>query len=201
MGVGMVVYDKMTNTFCLDKGNVNRKYSEIVLTKYCYLVLTDYQVMSKFLNRILGLDVDVQNALFQYFTDTLDAVVKQAKRLGRYDLGIMGTIFVFPIIIFCSYLFYLKTHLDLTSEIGKVERVEHRSFLRKHSTGAAKIEFHVVKVERGMSWAEASSLWGHCKTPEEGFYVMNGVSYCSYLISWKKNLLNIFAIIIRRKTQ
>ena len=46
--------------------------------------------MSKFLNRILGLEVELQNAIFQYFSDTLDAVIKQAKKLGRYDLGIMG---------------------------------------------------------------------------------------------------------------
>ena len=128
IGVGMVVYDSATRVYSLDK---------------------DYQVIAKFLNRILGLHVELQNALFQYFSDTLDAVVKQAKRLGRYDLGIM----------------------DLTSEIGKVDRIEHRTFIRKHSTGVAKIELHVVKVERGMSWEEAHSLVRHCKTPEEGFYL------------------------------
>ncbi|XP_074602022.1 protein strawberry notch isoform X2 [Brevipalpus obovatus] len=111
----------------------------------------DFQVMSKFLNRILGLKVEVQNAVFQYFSDTLDAVVKQAKKLGRYDLGIM----------------------DLTSDIGKVERIEHKSFIIKHSTGTAKIEFHVVKVERGMPWEDAVSLWKHCTAPEEGFYIMH----------------------------
>ena len=39
--------------------------------------------MSKFLNRILGLKVDLQNALFKYFSDTLAAIITQAKRSGR----------------------------------------------------------------------------------------------------------------------
>lgn len=56
--------------------------------------------MSKFLNRLLGLKVELQNAVFQYFSDTLDAVVKQAKKLGRYDLGIMGTFFVLVVALF-----------------------------------------------------------------------------------------------------
>lgn len=46
--------------------------------------------MNKFLNRILGLEVDLQNSLFRYFNDTMDAVIKQAKRSGRYDSGIIG---------------------------------------------------------------------------------------------------------------
>ena len=47
-------------------------------------------MISKFLNRILGIPVEQQNALFQYFTDTLSAVIFQAKRNGRWDLGILG---------------------------------------------------------------------------------------------------------------
>lgn len=33
--------------------------------------------MSKFLNRILGMPVELQNRLFKYFTDTLAAVMEQ----------------------------------------------------------------------------------------------------------------------------
>ena len=50
----------------------------------------DYANINKFLNRILGLEVELQNALFRYFNDTMDAVIKQAKRSGRYDSGIIG---------------------------------------------------------------------------------------------------------------
>jgi len=41
--------------------------------------------MSKFLNRILGMKVEKQNLLFKYFSDTLNAIISQAKRAGKYD--------------------------------------------------------------------------------------------------------------------
>lgn len=40
--------------------------------------------------RILGMPVELQNRLFKYFTDTLNAIVSQAKRTGKYDMGILG---------------------------------------------------------------------------------------------------------------
>lgn len=36
------------------------------------------------------MEVQQQNALFQYFSDTLNAVIQNAKRNGRYDMGILG---------------------------------------------------------------------------------------------------------------
>lgn len=56
---------------------------------YIY-VPADYNNIGKFLNRILGMEVHQQNALFQYFSDTLAAVIQEAKRNGRYDMGILG---------------------------------------------------------------------------------------------------------------
>lgn len=50
----------------------------------------DYNNISKFLNRILGMPVDLQNRLFKYFTDTLNATISAAKKTGRFDLGILG---------------------------------------------------------------------------------------------------------------
>lgn len=50
----------------------------------------DYNNISKFLNRILGMPVELQNRLFKYFTDTLTAIIGQAKKMGRFDLGILG---------------------------------------------------------------------------------------------------------------
>lgn len=45
---------------------------------------------TKFLNRLLGMKVEIQNALFQYFMDTMDSVIARAKRLGNFDSGITG---------------------------------------------------------------------------------------------------------------
>lgn len=49
----------------------------------------DATTMSRFLNRILGLPVQLQNQLFSYFSDTLAAVVQKAKRTGHWDGGIL----------------------------------------------------------------------------------------------------------------
>ena len=46
--------------------------------------------ITKFLNRILGLEVHKQNALFQYFSDTFDHLIEMDKREGKYDMGILG---------------------------------------------------------------------------------------------------------------
>lgn len=55
-----------------------------------YFIIVDYNNIGKFLNRILGMEVHQQNALFQYFSETLAAVIQEAKRNGRYDMGILG---------------------------------------------------------------------------------------------------------------
>uniref|UniRef100_A0AAQ4QES5 Protein strawberry notch homolog 2 n=1 Tax=Gasterosteus aculeatus aculeatus TaxID=481459 RepID=A0AAQ4QES5_GASAC len=47
--------------------------------------------ITKFLNRILGLEVHKQNFLFQYFTDNFDYLIEKDKKEGKYDMGILGT--------------------------------------------------------------------------------------------------------------
>ncbi|XP_039751873.1 protein strawberry notch isoform X2 [Pararge aegeria] len=109
----------------------------------------DYNNMSKFLNRILGMPVDLQNRLFKYFTDTLAAVMEQARRSGRFDLGI----------------------LDLGSAGESVRRVRCVRFLRRHATGQAPVELHTVHSERGLEWSVALEKLSAGGSAEEGFYV------------------------------
>ena len=56
----------------------------------CCDLSTDYNNISKFLNRILGIEVELQNKLFRYFTDTLTSVIVDQKRRGAWDMGILG---------------------------------------------------------------------------------------------------------------
>ncbi|XP_023944844.2 protein strawberry notch isoform X2 [Bicyclus anynana] len=109
----------------------------------------DYNNMSKFLNRILGMPVELQNRLFKYFTDTLAAVMDQARRSGRFDLGI----------------------LDLGSAGESVRRVRCVRFLRRHATGQAPVELHTVHSERGLEWSLALEKLSEASSAEEGFYV------------------------------
>ncbi|KYB27027.1 protein strawberry notch isoform X3 [Tribolium castaneum] len=113
----------------------------------------DYNNMSKFLNRILGMPVELQNRLFRYFTDTLEAIITQAKRSGRFDLGI----------------------LDLGAGGEMVKRVRTVTFLRKHATGTAPTELHTVHVERGMSWPEALEKLSELTGEDEGFYLSHQI--------------------------
>lgn len=109
----------------------------------------DHNNMSRFLNRILGIPVNLQNRLFKYFTDTLDAIITQAKRVGSFDLGI----------------------LDLGAGGENVNRARTITFLRKHATGIAPTELHTIHVEKGMSWEEVSDKWAELIGPKEGFYL------------------------------
>uniref|UniRef100_A0A672K2K1 Protein strawberry notch homolog 2 n=1 Tax=Sinocyclocheilus grahami TaxID=75366 RepID=A0A672K2K1_SINGR len=58
----------------------------------CLLIKFDqkYCTITKFLNRILGLEVHQQNSLFQYFTDNFDYLINKDKKEGKYDMGILG---------------------------------------------------------------------------------------------------------------
>lgn len=70
----------------------------IIKSNHILFCLIDYNNIGKFLNRILGMEVHQQNALFQYFSDTLAAVIQEAKKNGRYDMGILGkTVLIFII--------------------------------------------------------------------------------------------------------
>lgn len=129
VGVGLIVNsEQVRGTLTLDK---------------------DYNNMSKFLNRMLGIPVDLQNHLFKYFTDVLDTIIEKAKKSGNFDSGIA----------------------DLGANGEKVIYIKLTRFMRKHSTGLAPCELHEVQIERGMSWQEASDKCAELADPMEGFYL------------------------------
>lgn len=132
----------------------------------------DYANISKFLNRILGMPVDLQNRLFQYFTDTLAAIVIQAKKSGRFDLGI----------------------LDLGSGQDDVRRTKLYSFTTRHPTGTAKIELHTFEVDRGMTWEAAKEKTTLLFGEHEGFYVSKEVKLAGRFLTLV--LLFIFVVLL-----
>ena len=78
--------------------------------------------ISRFLNRLLGLPVNLQNKVFSYFTDTLEEVVKRAKRAGRWDSGIM----------------------DFGASGEQVKVVESEEFVGDPAFGTATTQLHKV---------------------------------------------------------
>lgn len=109
----------------------------------------DYNNIGRFLNRILGMEVHQQNALFQYFSDTLNAVIQNAKKNGRYDMGI----------------------LDLGSGDEKVRKADVKKFLTPGYSTSGHVELYTISVERGMSWEDATKIWADQTGPDDGFYL------------------------------
>lgn len=118
------------------------------------LSAADYNVISKFLNRILGLPVEQQNALFQYFTETLQAVILQAKRNGKWDMGILD----------------LGAGGEFVKVLGKTV------FEQEWGGSVAKTELVTVGVERGLSWEKAMDVWRDHVGSDDGFYISLTVS-------------------------
>ncbi len=106
VGVGMISIDERMGMPMLEKGKLHFSgllsgnifedpdkainVTPILVSISFPCLISDYNNISKFLNRILGIEVEVQNQLFKYFTDTLTAIILQAKRHGRWDMGILG---------------------------------------------------------------------------------------------------------------
>ncbi|EFX76862.1 hypothetical protein DAPPUDRAFT_322034 [Daphnia pulex] len=83
-----------------------------------------------FLNRLLGMPVDLQKILFQYFTETLASIENRAKENGNFDLGI----------------------LDLEFSPKKVQRKKTLKFTIRHSTGTADTFLQTFLIDKGISW-------------------------------------------------
>jgi hypothetical protein len=109
----------------------------------------DSTTLPRFLNRLLGLPVRLQNQLFAYFTDTLTSLVKQAKRSGSWDGGIR----------------------DFGGSGEEVEVVEVQEYVGDPAYGTATTQLHKILVERGLSFPDAISLLNTEVFPGEGFYI------------------------------
>ncbi|VDN25874.1 unnamed protein product, partial [Cylicostephanus goldi] len=119
-----------------------------------YTIEREAATISKFLNRILGIPVHAQNALFQYFTSIVAELIAQAKLDGTYDMGIM----------------------DLGTGGDQVRKLETRVFVGRAEKGGFRVEMQKIGVERGLSWDEAYALYKEHNSDEDGFYVSNNAN-------------------------
>ncbi|XP_037679789.1 protein strawberry notch homolog 2 isoform X2 [Choloepus didactylus] len=105
--------------------------------------------ITKFLNRILGLEVPKQNALFQYFSATFDHLVETDKKEGKYDLGI----------------------LDLAPGIDEIYEESQEVFLAPGHPQDGQVVFYKISVDRGLRWEEAYARSLELTGVHEGFYL------------------------------
>lgn len=105
--------------------------------------------ITKFLNRILGLEVHKQNALFQYFSDTFDHLIERDKKDGKYDMGI----------------------LDLAPGIDEIYEESHQVFQTPGHPQDGQVVLYKVSVDRGLRWEEAYAKSLQLTGPHDGFYL------------------------------
>ncbi|XP_004688987.1 PREDICTED: protein strawberry notch homolog 2 isoform X2 [Condylura cristata] len=105
--------------------------------------------ITKFLNRILGLEVHKQNALFQYFSDTFDHLIDVDKKEGKYDMGI----------------------LDLAPGIDEIYEESQQVFRTPGHPQDGQVIFYKISVDRGMKWGEAYARSLELKGAYDGFYL------------------------------
>uniref|UniRef100_A0A3P8SIS9 Protein strawberry notch homolog 2 n=1 Tax=Amphiprion percula TaxID=161767 RepID=A0A3P8SIS9_AMPPE len=105
--------------------------------------------ITKFLNRILGLEVHKQNYLFQYFTDNFDYLIEKDKKEGKYDMGI----------------------LDLAPGNDEIYEEKQETFLTVGNPQDGQVVLYKISVDRGMPWDEAYNRSLKLSGPDEGFYL------------------------------
>ncbi|XP_061680156.1 si:ch73-63e15.2 isoform X2 [Syngnathoides biaculeatus] len=105
--------------------------------------------ITKFLNRILGLEVHKQNHLFQYFTDNFDYLIEKDKKEGKYDMGI----------------------LDLAPGNDEIYEEKQEIFMTVGNPQDGQVVLYKISVDRGMPWDEANNRFLGLTGAEEGFYL------------------------------
>ncbi|EDW17151.2 uncharacterized protein Dmoj_GI16658, isoform A [Drosophila mojavensis] len=148
------VPDTYKGDFCFDccvalSGVGMLSVSEDTKGHQIFVIEKDSNNIPKFLNRILGCRVEVQNALFKFFLNKMYSLILQMKRSGHFDLGI----------------------LDLDAHGANVTAIKLIRFVRKHATGTAATELHTMQVVRGMSYDQALAKYKkEARQDHEGFY-------------------------------
>ncbi|XP_063770424.1 protein strawberry notch homolog 2 isoform X2 [Pseudophryne corroboree] len=117
-------------------------------TKYNVVVDKECSV-TKFLNRMLGLEVHKQNSLFQFFSDTFDYLIEKDKKDGKYDMGI----------------------LDLAPGVDEIYQESKEIFMTPGHPQDGQVVFYKISVDRGMSWEKALENSRQLQAPNEGFYL------------------------------
>uniref|UniRef100_A0A8C5P7H4 Protein strawberry notch homolog 2 n=1 Tax=Leptobrachium leishanense TaxID=445787 RepID=A0A8C5P7H4_9ANUR len=117
-------------------------------TKYNVVVDKDCSV-TKFLNRMLGLEVHKQNCLFQFFSETFDFLIEKDKREGKYDMGI----------------------LDLAPGVDEIYHESKEIYLTPGHPQDGQVVFYKISVDRGLRWEKVLEKSLSLQAPDEGFYL------------------------------
>ena len=107
---------------------------------YCVGIdVNDKVDVRKFLNRILGLEVEKQNTLFNIFVNRLDAITRTARREGTYDTGVK----------------------ELTGRRVYEANPPEVVYSSDSGSGAGEMKtlLHSINVDRGIPWNDIEEIY------------------------------------------
>ena len=79
-------------------------------------------------------------------------------------------------------IFRFWNFIDLSSDVGNVQKLNEENFILKSSSGAIKIQLHTVLIDRGLSYEKAHNMYLQAIEEDDyfkddiGFYVFNSVN-------------------------
>ena len=123
---------------------------------------------TRFLNRILGLPIALQDRVFKTFVDRFDFLVHEAKQDGTYDEGIVN------LNRNCRAVAHVSTEL-----------------LFELPPPAGRTELTTLKVDRGLEWLAVEKLISRAnQNPRDGFYYRTHRGTRQYLFALRKPFAN-----------
>ncbi|XP_057302346.1 uncharacterized protein LOC130636592 isoform X2 [Hydractinia symbiolongicarpus] len=135
--------------------------------------------VGKFLNRILGLEVNKQNLIFGYFCKCLDAMTEAAKKEGRYNDGVTDI---------------RGNSITLTGQ--------PRVVFKEAQLGSSVTRHVLVLVDRGVPFEQAVEKYNVNKHNESGFYRSKRDQYGRklYVLAIQKERSNHLFTVMRPNT-
>ncbi|GAQ77984.1 protein with Helicase_C domain [Klebsormidium nitens] len=116
--------------------------------------------VDKFLNRLLGMALQDQEVLFNFFSDTFDAVVRQEKSKGQFDDGIV-------------------------SVSAESTKVVDTTILHKDPGSGALTKLVALELDRGVSWEAAEAKF---QTYLQSDYAVDTPKNSYYIGDWSSNI-------------
>ena len=133
--------------------------------------LEKYPTITQFMNRLLCTYVQDQQYIFDFFQATLDRVIAQAKKEGRYDNGIMDVVGQDKAVSTYSYIRNLVL-IFLTSKLPLQKLLTTTKFKVRHATGFSHAIVSKFSITKGMTFEEACSLNENLQHKTEGFWLL-----------------------------
>ncbi|XP_055327699.1 protein strawberry notch homolog 1-like isoform X2 [Paramacrobiotus metropolitanus] len=143
--------DILGDHFDVDLNEVKKGLQGIGLLDNSGCYRRNVSSVSLMLNRILGMEILMQERIFQYFINFYDKAIRTAKRTGKFDSG-------------------LKEYGSCSHPAKLIKRLTFKKDLKDAKTTNTS-HVYSFAFDRGMSFADAENIWKDNAGLSNGFYV------------------------------